>query len=487
MSAPPSFTAQQGRDYVQRTKLSSLIETALNEVMETKPDDFAGVLARLIRRHALPPTVDRLVGREVLDSRGNPTVEVDVFAQHLGEVVFAGRSSAPSGASTGSNEARELRDTESPRYGGKGTLGAVGNVSAILSPAVKGLGFGSLSALDAAVTGADGTELKEKVGGNATTATSFALATAAARLGQEELFLYLARQFHGDATPAKFKLPTPCFNILNGGKHAGGDLKLQEFMIAPSDRLAFPDQLRVAAEVYQKLGAILAAEKGASARNLGDEGGYAPPLGSPEEALSYIERAIREAGYTPGEDVRIALDPAASEFYDAETRLYEVELGVKKTGDEMVAYWKDLVERHPAIFSIEDGLHETDYEHWQKLTVEIGARVQLVGDDLYTTNPGTIRRGLEGKWCNALLLKVNQIGTISEAMDAARLVLAAGQSVMVSHRSGETGNSLIANLAVATGARYIKTGSTARGERIEKYTRLLQIYDFLKERDMLAE
>ncbi|KAH0785955.1 enolase family protein [Histomonas meleagridis] len=483
MSDPKSAAAE----YLKQHKVTELIQNAMNELVEKKPEDAFGFLSRIFKSQAAVPVIDHLVGREVLDSRGNPTVETDVYVKYLGEVKFAGRSSAPSGASTGSNEARELRDKESPRYNGKGTAQASSNVSTILSPALQGKQLNDLKALDKIICDTDGTELKEKVGGNACTATSFALAEAGASLEGLQLFEYLARQYHGENLPKKYKLPTPFFNILNGGKHAGGNLKLQEFMVSPAPGIPYPDQLRMVAETYQKLGALLVKKYGISAKNLGDEGGYAPLLNTPEEAISIIEDAIREAGYEPGKDIRIGLDAAASEFYDEESKLYEVEVGLKKTGDEMIQYWKDLIEKHPAIVSIEDGLHEKDYEHWVKLNEAIGEKCQLVGDDLYTTNPNTIRKGLEGKWCNALLLKVNQIGTISEAMEAAKLILDAGQNVMVSHRSGETCNSVIADLAVAIGAQAIKTGSTARGERIEKYTRLLQIYEYLKERDMLDE
>jgi enolase len=474
-------------EYMQRTHVQEAFQEVLNELLETRPEDAFGTFARLFRKRAAPPTIDHVTGREVLDSRGNPTVEVDVYAKRYGAVQFIARSSAPSGASTGSNEARELRDSDSPRYGGKGVLTAARNVSEKLSPALAGQRLHDLKALDQLIQNTDGTELKSNIGGNACTATSFALAEAGAIVAGEELFVYLARQYHGDDIPKKFKLPTPFFNILNGGKHAGGNLKLQEFMVAPSETVPFPEQLRIVAEVYQKLGALLVSEFGVSAKNLGDEGGYAPLLNTPEEALTIIEQAVKEAGYEPGVDVRFGLDAAASEFYNEETKQYEVEVGVFKTGDEMIAYWKELLEKHPGLVSIEDGLHEKDYETWVKLNQQLGDKVQLVGDDLYTTNPNTIRRGLEEKWANALLLKVNQIGTISEAMEAARLVLSAGQKVMVSHRSGETCNSVIADLAVAIGAQYIKTGSTARGERIQKYTRLLQIYEYLKANDLLAE
>ena len=477
---------KMNKEYLEDYRILESLDSSVNELFETRPVDVCGVLAEILRRKARAPVIDHIRGREVLDSRGNPTVEVDVYVKYLGAVEFAGRSSAPSGASTGSNEARELRDTASPRFNGKGTQQAVSNVAEILSPALAGNKLNDLAALDQIICDTDGTELKEKVGGNACTATSFALAEAGAAMEECQLFEYLARQFFGDGNvPPKFRLPTPFFNILNGGKHAGGNLKIQEFMISPRPDMPFPEQLRMAAEVYHKLGALLVKEFGVSAKNLGDEGGYAPPLNSPDQAISIIERAIQVAGYEPGHDIRIALDAAASEFYNEQAKTYEVEVGVNKTGDEMIEYWSQLIENHPSIISIEDPLHEKDYDTWIKLNETIGNKIMLVGDDLYTTNPNTIQQGLEGKWCNALLLKVNQIGTITEAMKAARLVLEAGQRVMVSHRSGETCNSVIADLAVAIGAQAIKTGSTARGERIQKYTRLLQIYDYLREKNML--
>lgn len=475
--------------YLADHKIKDVIQETLVSLLNECPDDAFGYMYRLFREKAAPPRISRLVGREVLDSRGNPTVEVDVYSTFLGEEILAGRSSAPSGASTGSNEAHELRDSESPRYGGKGTQTASKNVTEILSNALHDMEFTSLANIDDTICATDGTELKEKLGGNACTATSFAIAEAAANLQEIQLFEYFSKQFmdHGGEAKTKYRLPTPFFNILNGGKHAGGKLKIQEFMISPSDNFPFPDQLRMASEVYHQLGKILVEEHGPSARNLGDEGGFAPLLNTPEEAISVIERAIQAANYKPGKDIRIALDSAASEFYDSETKLYEVETGVHKTGEEMIEYWKDLIERHPAIISIEDGLEEKDYENWARLNAELGGKIMLVGDDLYTTNPNTIRKGIDGKWCNALLLKVNQIGTITEAMKAASLILKEGQTVMVSHRSGETCNSVIADLAVGIGAQAIKTGSTARGERIQKYTRLLQIYEYLKEHDMLDE
>ncbi|EAY10609.1 enolase, putative [Trichomonas vaginalis G3] len=471
------------RKYLVDYDIQNVLHEALNELMESRPEDVFGVLSRIFERRAAKPIIDHVLAREVLDSRGNPTVEVDVYAKYLNTVEFVARSSSPSGASTGSKEAKELRDGDN-RFGGKGVTHAVKNVNTIISKAIAGKLLENLAEIDNAIIAADGTELKEKLGGNATTATSFAVATAGAAIRHEELFIYLARQFH-EEMPKKFKLPALFFNILNGGKHAGGNLKIQEFMISPRTDISFPEQLRMIGEIYQKLGQVVVKKYGVSAKNLGDEGGYAPALNTPEEALEVIERAANLCGYQPGSDVFFALDAAASEFYDATKKQYEILPNVWKTGDEMIEFWKDLIAKHPAIISIEDGLEEKDYETWIKLNEQLGSKIQLVGDDLYTTNPKMIEQGIEKKWCNALLMKVNQIGTITEAMKAAKLVLSAGQKVMVSHRSGETCNSLISDLAVAIGAQSIKAGSCARGERIQKYTRLLQIYEYLRDNNML--
>lgn len=478
---------EEKRKYLKDMDLQNVLHDAINELMESRPEDVFGVLSRILQRRAAKPVIDHLFAREVMDSRGNPTVEVDVYAKYLNSVSFVARSSSPSGASTGSREAKELRDGDA-RFGGKGVTHAVKNVNTVISKAVAGKLLENLKEIDDAIIATDGTELKEKMGGNATTATSFAVATAGAQINNEELFIYLARQFYGaDKMPKKFKLPAMFFNILNGGKHAGGNLKIQEFMISPRTDISFPEQLRMITEIYHKLGEVLVKKYGVSAKNLGDEGGYAPLINTPEESLEVIERAATLCGYQVGSDVYLALDAAASEFYDATKKQYEILPNVWKSGDEMIEYWKDLVSKHPAIISIEDGLDEKDYETWIKFNDQLGSKIQLVGDDLYTTNPKMIEQGIAKKWCNALLMKVNQIGTISEAMNAARLVLNAGQKVMVSHRSGETCNSLIADLAVAISAQSIKAGSCARGERIQKYTRLLQIYEYLRDRNMLQK
>lgn len=334
---------------------------------------------------------------------------------------------------------------------------------------------------------ADGTNLKEKLGGNSITAASFAIATAGAALAKEELFVYLARQFGKLDKNKKFSLPLPMVNILNGGKHAGGKLKIQEFMIIPFGDKSFADALRKVATVYHHLGKILVKAKGKSSKNLGDEGGFAPSLDTPDEALTYIEDAIKSAGYEVGKDVKLALDCASSEFYDSEKKKYEITEGNWVTSDELVSFYEKLITDHPALCSIEDGFDEKDYDGWKAFTKKLGDKIMIVGDDLYTTNTNLIKQGLENKWANALLLKVNQIGTISEAMDAARMIFEANQNVIVSHRSGETETTLISDLAVAIGAKFIKTGATARGERVAKYNRLLQIEEYLKEKKLLLD
>ncbi|KAL0491272.1 enolase [Acrasis kona] len=474
-------------EYLNKHQLQKLIEDAVNQCYKTQSSNPTAFMASFFSQKTNSTAIHRVVGREVLDSRGNPTVEADIY---LADGKLAGRASAPSGASTGSNEAHELRDTEDKkRYHGKGVQKAVSNVSGPLSDALKGKNVDNLRECDLAMREKDGTELKTNLGGNAITAASFAVATAGASVMNEELFLYLARNYdQSDNIHSRtFKCPTPLVNILNGGKHAGGRLKIQEFMIVPSSEISFKEQLRTVTEVYHTLGGILSKACGKSAKNLGDEGGYAPSLENPNEALAYIKQAIEEAGYTPGRDVFLALDAAASEFYDKETNKYEIIEGQHITSEALVDFYEKMVDDYPFFLSIEDGLDEKDYEGWKKMTERLGSRIMIVGDDLYTTNTRLIKEGIENKWANALLLKVNQIGTISESMDAARMIQNADQNVIVSHRSGETGTNIIADLAVAIGAKYIKTGAPARGERVGKYNRLLQIEEYLKDNNLLKQ
>jgi len=436
------------------------------------------------------PSITRVKGREILDSRGNPTVEVDIYANYWGlDSFLVARAGAPSGASTGSNEAMELRDLDKSRYLGKGVLRAVEHVDNEIQSTLKGRPVDDLRGNDDALIQADGTRLKTKLGGNAITATSFAVAEAGAFVSQIQLFLHLANFFHpSSGIPTSYSLPRPLVNIINGGKHAGGELQIQEFMIVPRAGNTFKRNLQIITEVYHHLGKILVAKYGVSAKNLGDEGGYAPSLNVPDEALTLIEEAIKSAGYTVGTDVFLALDCAASEFY--KDGKYEIEKGKFLSVDESVEYYLKLKRDHPALISIEDPLDEKDYSAWQQLTAKFTQEfpgTMIVGDDVYTTNTDLISKGIEEKWANTLLLKVNQIGTISEAMDAARMIFNDGGQVIVSHRSGETPNTLISDLAVAIGAGFIKTGATARGERVAKYNRLLAIEEYLQENGLLAE
>ncbi|KAL9642869.1 hypothetical protein ABK040_013177 [Willaertia magna] len=473
-------------EYLVTHNIQKIVEDAINECYNANAQDPMTFLANYFKKQNVGK-IDKLVGREILDSRGNPTVEVDVYVNGCKRPIAT--ASAPSGASTGSNEAHELRDGDKSRYLGKGVLKAVENVNSALSKAVEGKNPDNLAECDQALIDADGDDLKRNLGGNALTAASFAIATSGAALKDEELFLYFARQFHQgkNIENLKFKLPTPMVNILNGGKHAGGRLQIQEFMIVPNENQSFKDKVRISAEVYQHLGKILVEATGVSAKNVGDEGGFAPNLETADEALNYIEQAIVKAGYKVGQDVFLALDAASSEFYDREQKKYEIVQGKEyKTNEEMVDFYAELIERHPAIISIEDGLDEKDYDGWKKLTERLGGKIMLVGDDLYTTNPKFIKKGIEEKWANALLLKVNQIGTITEAMNAARLIFEANQKVIVSHRSGETATTLISDLVVGIGATHIKTGATARGERVSKYNRLLQIEEYLQKNNLLA-
>lgn len=404
--------------------------------------------------------------REILDSRGNPTVEVDVV---LTDGVF-GRAAIPSGASTGAFEAVELRDGDDTRYMGKGVLKAVENVNEVIAPEVEGLNPFDQPGLDRVLLELDGTENKGNLGANAILGVSLAAAKAAAESLGIPLYQYLG------GVNAK-ELPVPLMNILNGGKHADNNVDIQEFMIMPVGASSFAEALRMGTEVYHSLKAVLKEKSLATA--IGDEGGFAPSLESNEDALLCIVDAIQRAGYQPGEQVALALDVAATELY--ENGVYNLAgEGVKKTSDEMIDYYENLIQRYP-ILSIEDGLDEEDWEGWQKLTQRLGDKVQLIGDDLFVTNPKRLARGIKEKCGNSILIKLNQIGTLSETLDAIEMAKRAGYTAVISHRSGETEDVTLAHVAVAVNAGMIKTGAPARTERVAKYNELLRIEEELGE------
>ena len=403
-------------------------------------------------------------GREVLDSRGNPTVEVEL-ATVSG---FAGRAAVPSGASTGRNEAAELRDGDGNRYGGKGVLAAVENVDTELAEVVLGMDAADQRALDLAMIEADGTENKGRLGANAILGVSLAAAKAAAEAAALPLFRYLGG-------PGAYKLPVPCANILNGGAHAANNVDFQEFMVVPVGFESFADSLRCVTEIYHDLNKLLSEKK--LGGGIGDEGGFAPDLDDNGAALALMSQAVERSGYSLGDQVGFALDPAASEFY--ENGKYELSgEGKSLSREEMVDYYVKLVEEYP-ILSIEDGLAEDDWEGWSLITRELGGRVQLVGDDLFVTNPKILARGIDEGVGNSILIKVNQIGTLTETFETMDLAHKSGYTTMISHRSGETEDATISDLAVAVNAGQIKTGAPARGERVAKYNQLLRIEDIL--------
>ncbi len=405
-------------------------------------------------------TINAVIAREILDSRGNPTVEADVYLSS-GAV---GRAASPSGASTGKFEALELRDGGA-RYLGKGVQKAVENVNIILAPKLRGRDARDLTAIDRTMLEADGTDNKGKIGANAMLAVSLAAAKALALSNNMSLYRLLG----GCAANV---MPVPMMNILNGGAHAGNNVDIQEFMIMPVGAPNYPEALRWASEVYHHLAHILAGEGLATA--VGDEGGFAPDLESDEAALRYILRAIEEAGYKPGSDFVLAIDAAASEWALPTGGYRQPKSGKDFTAATLIEYWMDLAERYP-IASLEDALGEEDWAGWAALTAELGHKVQLVGDDLFVTNTKRLKMGIDMKCANAILVKPNQIGTLSETMAAVRMAHAAGYAAVLSHRSGETEDSTIADLAVALAAGQIKTGAPARSERVAKYNRLLRI------------
>lgn len=411
--------------------------------------------------------IDDVYAREVLDSRGNPTVEVEVSLSD-GSM---GRAIVPSGASTGVHEAVELRDGNKSRYLGKGVTKAVDNVNDIIAPHIIDFDPFDQCMLDKALIELDGTENKSKLGANAILGVSMATAIAAANSLELPLFKYLG------GVNAK-TLPTPMMNILNGGSHADNTVDIQEFMIMPAGAMSFKEALRMGAEIFHALKSVLKA-KGMNTA-VGDEGGFAPDLSTNEEAIQVIIEAINKAGYEPGEDILIALDVAASEFYDDKKNIYDLTgEGVQKTAEDMVAYYMDLVAKYP-IISIEDGLAEDDWAGWEMMTTKLGDKVQLVGDDLFVTNTGRLEDGIKRGVANSILIKVNQIGTLTETFDAIEMAKKAGYTAVVSHRSGETEDPTIADIVVGLNTGQIKTGSLSRTDRIAKYNQLLRIEEIIE-------
>ena len=415
--------------------------------------------------------IEKITGREILDSRGNPTVEVDILL----ESGVMGRASEPSGASTGENEALELRDGDKKRYGGKGVLKAVENINTIIAPALKGMSALDQIGIDHAMLALDGTKTKSKLGANAILGVSLAVAKAAANYLDIPLYRYIG----GTNT---YVMPVPMMNIINGGSHSDAPIAFQEFMIRPVGAASFKEGLRMGAEVFHALKKVL-HDRGLSTA-VGDEGGFAPNLEGTEDALNSIIAAIKAAGYEPGKDVMIGMDCASSEFYKDgiyDYTKFEGEKGVKRTSDEQVDYLEKLINEYP-IDSIEDGMSENDWAGWKKLTDRIGNHCQLVGDDLFVTNVEFLSRGIKEGCGNSILIKVNQIGSLTETLNAIEMAHRHGYTTVTSHRSGETEDATIADIAVATNSGQIKTGSLSRSDRMAKYNQLLRIEEELGDR-----
>jgi enolase len=424
--------------------------------------------------------ITKVHGREILDSRGNPTVEVDVTLD--GRIV--GRAAVPSGASTGIREALELRDGDRRRYQGKGVAKAVANVNGEIAAALEGAPMDQ-RAVDERMIALDGTPNKGRLGANAILGVSMAAARAAAIAGGVPLYVHFARLYEKKSDAPASLLPAPMMNILNGGAHADSSVDFQEFMVMPLGVASFADAVRAGAEIFHTLRGIL--KKKGYATGVGDEGGFAPSLESNAEALDLVLEAVTQAGYTPGKEVFIALDPAASELWDETARRYEFTKSGEpaRSADDMVTMYEDWVRQYP-IVSIEDGLAEGDWDGWKTLTSALGSRIQLVGDDIFVTNPEIFARGIKEKVANSILIKLNQIGTLSETLDTISMARGAGYTSVISHRSGETEDTTIADLAVGTAAGQIKTGSASRTDRIAKYNQLLRIEEELGSRAKYA-
>lgn len=420
--------------------------------------------------------VKSIHARQILDSRGNPTVEVDVYTQ----VGAFGRASVPSGASTGSREALELRDGDKTHFMGKGVLKAIANINEKIAKVIIGKDVFDQRGIDQAMLDLDGTENKDHLGANAILGVSMAVCRAAAAEKNKPLYLYLYEDLKVPNAQGKLVLPAPLMNIINGGAHASNNLDIQEFMIVPHMKKSFSENLRAGVEIFHHLKKVL-SDKGYST-NVGDEGGFAPDLKSHDEAIECILEAIKKAGYIAGKDVSLALDCAASEFYNAEKKTYTMQ-GKVYSSEEMIGYYQHLMSLAP-IYSIEDGFDESDQSGFSAFQAKLGKEVVNVGDDLFVTNAKILQRGIENKEANAILVKVNQIGSLSETFDTLKLAFDNNFKAIISHRSGETADSFIADLAVATGAGHIKTGSASRSDRVEKYNQLLRIEEELAAKEV---
>jgi len=407
--------------------------------------------------------ITQVMGREILDSRGNPTVECIVSAGSVSTT-----AAVPSGASTGIHEALELRDRDSKRYNGLGVLKAVDNIRNTIGPKIKNRDPHNQAKIDELMIELDGTPNKSRLGANAILAVSLAVAKLAAQLEGVSLYRYLSK---GKGRT----LPVPVMNVINGGKHAGTDLKMQEFMVIPTGAKTFDDSLRMGAEAYHSLKTVIQARHGRRATNVGDEGGFAPPIGRTEEALELVLQAVSDAGYSPGKDVYVGFDAASSEFYEEGTYMLD---GERKSPEELMDFYLQLTQKFPILY-IEDPFEQEDFEHTAQLTKKIGSTVEVIGDDLFVTNIPRLKKGIEAGAANALLMKVNQIGSLTEAIDAAKLATRNHYGVVTSHRSGETEDTTISDLAVSLNCGQIKTGATCRGERTAKYNRLLRIEEEL--------
>jgi len=417
--------------------------------------------------------IAKLDAIEILDSRGNPTIEV--MARLEGGAL--GVAKIPSGASTGKREAVELRDGDAKRYGGKGVLKAIANVDKVIAPAILKRDFTEQKALDTALIELDGTPNKAKLGANAILGVSLAFARARANERGLPLYQHLEER-------ERYVLPLPQMNVLNGGKHADNNVDFQEFMVAPVGAPSFSEGLRASVETFHALKGLL--HKAGYSTSVGDEGGFAPKLRSNEEAMELLLAAIAKAGYKLGSEIAIHLDPAASEFYENGVYVFHKSNGERKSSDEMIALWAEWIKKYPAILSLEDGLAEDDWSGWQKLTAQLGAKIQLVGDDIFVTNTSIFSEGIKKKVANSILIKLNQIGTLTETLACINLANQNGYTSVVSHRSGETDDTTIADLTVATGAGQIKTGSVCRGERVAKYNRIVEIEKELGQRAVYA-
>jgi len=472
-------------EYLEKNHIKEILNQSINELLEYRPKDASGFLSTLLLKHCEAPSVYSLKSREILDSRGYPTVQVDVFVKYLDQIVFGGRAAAPSGTTIRPTEPKDLRDNVPARFFGKGVQNAIKMINETISQGLSGKELMNLSEIDAKIMEYDPSDLKDKIGALVTSSVSLAIASSIPRFMNDPLFVHLDKIYNSTAS-SKFIIPVPLCSVINGGKSYGSPLKISEVLIYPRSDILVPDQIRMISEVFNKLGVVMVKKYGNQSVCFGVEGGYYPSVSSIDDIIGTLEKAIVLAGHQPGKDVFIGINANASELYIPQTKVYEIEQGVNKSSEDLLNFWKNIMNQHPSIMYIEDPFDDNDLDSWSKLTAFAGQSKIIAGGDAYVSNPKAIIKGVQNKTSNGVVLKINQCATVTEMMKTSSLALDNGSSLIISDRSGDNNDSILADISVASRAKFLKSGSLTRSERNQKYNRLLQIFDWLRTNNMIS-